>query len=57
LGLSDVPDRQAADRAASRGPWQEVAGAGAAVGSGVKNAGLATAGFFARAGSSVARAF
>ena len=57
MGLPDVSDRQEVDRAASRGPWQDVAGTGAAVGSGVKRAGLATAGFFARAGSSIARAF
>ena len=57
MGLPDVPGRQEADRAASRGPWQDVAGAGAALGAGVKNAGLATAGFFTRAGSSIARVF
>ncbi len=40
-----------------RGTWQSVADAGLAVGAGMKTAGVATAGFFARAGVSIARAF
>ena len=52
-----VVSEVAAVEAPARGPWQSVAGAGAAVGSGMKTAGVATAGFFARAGASIARAF
>jgi beta-lactamase regulating signal transducer with metallopeptidase domain len=53
----DVSGRGAIDTAGPRGLWPDVAGAGAAVGSGLKQAGQATAGFFARAGVTIARAF
>lgn len=46
-----------ASEASRRGTWQSVADAGLALGAGMKTAGVATAGFFARAGVSIARAF
>jgi len=47
----------AAGEGRDRGPWLAVADAGTSVGSGVKKAGVATAGFFTRLGRSIAGAF
>ena len=55
-----APGRAAGTPAAGpteRNPWLAVGDAGTAVGAGVKKAGVATAGFFARLGRSVAGAF
>ena len=47
-------DRSSAD---DPGPWDKVADAGTSVGSGLKKAGVATAGFFTRLGRSIASSF
>jgi len=53
------PSWPAADRVSADdpGPWDAVAGAGTSVGSGLKKAGVATAGFFTKIGRSIASSF
>ena len=53
----DLVTTSAAGAPAGRGPWDAMAGAGTSVGVGVKNAGVATAGFFTRLGRSIAGTF
>jgi len=55
--LGSIPNEQRTGPDGERGPWRRIAGAGAAVGTGVQKPGVAVGGFFARAGKAVAGSF
>lgn len=55
--LGSAPQRPPSGPNGERGPWRRVAGAGAAVGTGMQQAGAAVGGFVARAGKAVTRSF